>query len=83
MAPYAALLQGMTLEQKQIVVTFITESMKEPKTNRQVPTEFRKLHGMASRSGWAAAATQAHADGEDRLMASDVFEDETMEDLIW
>ena len=31
MAPYAALLRGMTREQKQIVVTYITESMEEPK----------------------------------------------------
>ncbi len=30
MAPYMALLRGMTREQKQIVVTFITESMEEP-----------------------------------------------------
>lgn len=29
MAPYTALLRGMTREQKQIVVTFITESMEE------------------------------------------------------
>ena len=29
MAPYVALLRGMTREQKQIVVTFITESMEE------------------------------------------------------
>lgn len=30
MTPYMALLRGMTREQKQIVVTFITESMEEP-----------------------------------------------------
>ncbi|MBR1447907.1 MAG: hypothetical protein IJ588_04050 [Prevotella sp.] len=35
-----------------------------------------------TRNGWAAAK-QAHADGEDRLMAADVFEDETMEDWKW
>ena len=29
MAPYAALLRGMTREEKQIVVTFITESIEE------------------------------------------------------
>ena len=33
--------------------------------------------------GWAAAAKQAHADGEDKLMAADVFEDEAMEDWKW
>ena len=30
MAPYLGLLDGMTREQKQIVVTYITESMEEP-----------------------------------------------------
>ena len=30
MAPYIDLLRGMTREQKQIVVTYITESMEEP-----------------------------------------------------
>ena len=35
------------------------------------------------RNGWAAAAKQAHADGEDKLMVADVFEDETMEDWKW
>ena len=29
MAPYASLLRGMTREQKQIVLMFITESMEE------------------------------------------------------
>ena len=36
--------------------------------------------GLATREGWAAAAKQAHIDGEDKLMAADVFEDEEMED---
>lgn len=50
MAPYMNLLRGMTREQKQIVVTFITESMEEPvkKTKRQVPAEFKKLRGMVN-----------------------------------
>ncbi len=43
----------------------------------------KKESGITSRAGWAAAAKQAHADGEDKLMASDVFEDETMEDWKW
>ena len=30
MAPYMGLLDAMTIEQKKIVVTFLTESMKEP-----------------------------------------------------
>ena len=36
--------------------------------------------GLAPRDGWATAAMQAHADGEDTLMVADVFEDEKMED---
>ena len=48
MAPYMALLQGMTREQKQIVVTFITESMEEPVGKRQVPEEFKRLRGMVN-----------------------------------
>ena len=35
------------------------------------------------RTGWADAAKQAHADGEDKLMAADVFEEEKMEDWQW
>ena len=48
MAPYAALLRGMTREQKRIVVTYLTESMEEPKTKRQVPAEFKKLRGIVN-----------------------------------
>lgn len=48
MAPYTALLRSMTREQKQIVVTFITESMEEPKPKRQVPAEFKRLRGMVN-----------------------------------
>ena len=48
MTPYMALLRGMTREQKQIVVTFITESMEEPKPMRQVPAEFKRLRGMVN-----------------------------------
>ncbi len=48
MAPYMALLKGMTREQKQIVVTFITESMVEPVPKRQVPAEFKRLRGMVN-----------------------------------
>jgi antitoxin MazE len=43
----------------------------------------RKETGLATREGWAAAAKQAHIDGEDKLMAADVFEDEGMEDWKW
>ena len=48
MAPYMALLRGMTREQKQIVVTFITESMEEPQVKRRVPAEFKRLRGMVN-----------------------------------
>jgi len=40
-----------------------------------VTTQQKDVHTTA-RIGWAAAAKQAHADGEDKLMAADVFEDE-------
>ena len=42
-----------------------------------------KKAGSTPRDGWAAAAMQAHADGEDRLLAADVFEDEKLEDWEW
>ena len=37
----------------------------------------KKEADIATRAGWAAAAMQAQADGEDKLLATDVFEDET------
>ena len=46
MAPYTSLLRGMSREQKQIVLTFITETMDEPQEKRQVPAEFKRLRGM-------------------------------------
>ena len=48
MAPYIELMQEMTREEKQIVVTFLTESMEEPKAKREVPEEFKKLRGMVN-----------------------------------
>ncbi|MBO5614073.1 MAG: hypothetical protein J5905_06165 [Prevotella sp.] len=68
MGPYVGLMQGMTREDKQIVVTFLTESMSETQSPRE---------------GWAAAAKQAHKDGQDKLMADDILEDETLEDWEW
>ena len=47
-----------------------------------VTTQQNDVHTTA-RIGWAAAAKQAHADREDKLMAADVFEDEAMEDWKW
>ena len=48
MAPYIGLINAMTNEQKQIVVTFINESMEKPKHRRQVPAEFKKLRGIVN-----------------------------------
>ena len=54
MAPYLDILQGMSREQKQIVVTFLTESIKEPakagKPYKTIPVsqEVKKWRGCAS-----------------------------------
>ena len=61
MAPYMGVMQSLSRKDIDIVVTFLNE------VKASVPT----------RAGWAAAAKQAHADGEDKLIAADVFEDET------
>ena len=45
MAPYTGLLDGMTREQKMIVVTYITESMDMPKTD--VVEQVRRKYGVA------------------------------------
>jgi antitoxin MazE len=37
----------------------------------------------APRAGWAAAAKQAHDNGEDKLMVADVFSDDAVEDWQW
>ena len=42
-----------------------------------------KEAGISPRTGWAAAAKQAHANNADKLMVADVFEDEMMEDWKW
>lgn len=36
-----------------------------------------------ARQGWEAAAKQAHADGQDKLMADDIFAEENMEEWKW
>lgn len=52
MAPYLGLLQGMTREEKLIVVTYLRESMadreKEARAPRSVPESFKRLRGMVS-----------------------------------
>ena len=35
------------------------------------------------RKGWTKAAKQAHADGQDQLVAEDIFADDKMEDWKW
>ena len=54
MAPYMALLRGMTREQKQIVVTFITESMEEPqvKSNAEIIREKYKNLKISPETLW-------------------------------
>jgi hypothetical protein len=47
-----------------------------------VMAQHKEVNG-TTRAGWAAAAKQAHAAGEDKLIVADVFEDETMEDWKW
>lgn len=48
MAPYMGLIRGMTREQKQTVVAYITEIMDEPQQKRRVPSEFKRLRGMVN-----------------------------------
>lgn len=36
-----------------------------------------------SRQGWEAAAQLAHQNGDDKLLANDVFEDEDFNGLTW
>ena len=35
------------------------------------------------RKGWSAAARKAHKQGDDQLIASDIFEDDKVEDWQW
>ena len=44
MAPYLGLLDGMTREQKMIVVTYITESLEEPKLD--IVEQVRQKYGV-------------------------------------
>ena len=48
MAPYMGLIRGMTREQKQTVVAYITEIMDEPQQKRRVSSEFKRLRGMVN-----------------------------------
>ena len=54
MAPYMGLMDGMTREQKQIVVTFLTESMKEQKarTNAEIVREKFKDLKISPETKW-------------------------------
>ena len=46
-APYIGLIQELTPEERHLLVMFLTEQ-EEPKTKRQVPAEFKKLHGIVN-----------------------------------
>ncbi len=48
MAPYLALMRGMTREEKEVVVAFLVDTMNEQKPVREVSPEFKKLRGMVS-----------------------------------
>ena len=48
MAPYMALMRGMTREEKEVVIAFLVDLMEEYKPVRKVPAEFKKLRGMVS-----------------------------------
>ena len=37
----------------------------------------------AVRKGWSAAARKAHKQGDDQLVAADIFEDDKVEDWQW
>lgn len=37
----------------------------------------------AVRKGWSAAARKAHKQGDDKLVAADIFEDDKVEDWQW
>ena len=56
MAPYAALLRSMTREQKQIVVTYLTESMEETavvdKSNAEIIREKLKRRKISPEIKW-------------------------------
>lgn len=41
------------------------------------------VNGTNNRVGWADAAERQHAERGDKLACSDVFADESMEDLTW
>ena len=36
-----------------------------------------------ARKGWSAAARKAHKQGDDQLIAADIFEDDKVEDWQW
>ncbi|MBR1519675.1 MAG: hypothetical protein IJ635_00360 [Bacteroidaceae bacterium] len=37
----------------------------------------------AVRKGWSAAARKAHKQGDDQMIAGDIFEDDKLEDWQW
>jgi len=50
---------------------------------RSLVTSQKRQAGIPAREGWAVAAKQAHADGQDTLIAEDIFTDENIDDWKW
>ncbi|MBR6196502.1 MAG: hypothetical protein IKQ72_02765 [Bacteroidaceae bacterium] len=68
MAPYTALLRGMTREQKRIVVTFINESMNEPAHNDK-PYEVTPVSQTIKKWKGCASFTEKELENDARLKA--------------
>ena len=68
MAPYMGLLDGMTPEQKMIVVTYITESMEKPKTAGK-PYKVMPVSDSIKKWRGCASFTEEETEGDPRLKA--------------
>ena len=66
MAPYMALLRGMTREQKQIVVMFINESMEEP-TEAEKPYKVLPVSPSIKKWSGCASFTEEEQESDPRL----------------
>ena len=68
MAPYTELLRGMTREQKYIVVTFINESMEEPK-NSGKPYKVMPVSDNIKKWSGCVSFTEEEKESDPRLKA--------------
>ena len=68
MAPYTGLLDGMTREQKMIVVTYITESMEEPKKSGK-PYKVMPVSDSIKKWSGCASFTEEETESDPRLKA--------------